>query len=71
MKVDSLELARHMADQLPYYMIPRYFELADELPKTPSMRVQKFELRARGNGPDTWDLTANGYKITRDGLMPA
>jgi crotonobetaine/carnitine-CoA ligase len=68
-KIDFAELARYMADELPHYMVPRYFELIDALPKTPSMRVQKFDLRARGNGPDTWDLAANGLKVTRAGLV--
>jgi carnitine-CoA ligase len=69
-KVDFLELARHMNEQLPHYMVPRYFELIEALPKTPSMRVQKFDLRARGNGPRTWDITAQGFRVTRNGILP-
>lgn len=69
-KIDFADLARHMCDELPHYMVPRYYELIDALPKTPSLRVQKFDLRARGNGPDTWDLHANGLKVTRAGLVP-
>jgi crotonobetaine/carnitine-CoA ligase len=70
-QVDFLALARHMADQLPHYMVPRYFELIATLPKTPSMRVRKVELRARGNGADTWDLTASGFRTTRAGIVAA
>ena len=56
-------------DAAGWVFYPRYFEMIEALPKTPSMRVQKFDLRARGNGPDTWDLTANGLKVTRAGLV--
>jgi carnitine-CoA ligase len=68
-KVDFLELARHMSEQLPHYMVPRYFELIEALPKTPSMRVQKFDLRTRGNGPQTWDIAIEGFRATRSGIL--
>jgi crotonobetaine/carnitine-CoA ligase len=66
--VDLLALARHLDERLPHYMVPRYYELIDALPKTPSMRVRKAELRSLGNGPATWDLNAHGYRVTRAGL---
>jgi crotonobetaine/carnitine-CoA ligase len=68
-KINFTELVQHMAAELPHYMVPRYFEMIEALPKTPSMRVQKFILRARGNGPDTWDLAASGFKVTQAGLV--
>ena len=30
---------------MPYFMVPRYLELADELPKTPTQKVHKHVLR--------------------------
>ena len=68
--VDPLALARHLDERLPHYMVPRFYELIGELPKTPSMRVRKVELRKRGNTEATWDLERNGYRITRRGLTP-
>jgi len=53
---------------MPYFMVPRYFELIGEFPKTPSLRVKKVELRERGNGPDTWDRERKGFFVTRRGL---
>jgi crotonobetaine/carnitine-CoA ligase len=42
-------------ERLPYFAVPRYVELAAELPKTPTSKVRKNELRAAGVGPDTVD----------------
>ena len=33
------------ADQLAYFKVPRYIEFRDDLPRTPSLRVRKDELR--------------------------
>ncbi|MBW0119387.1 hypothetical protein I4J48_29495, partial [Pseudonocardia sp. KRD-169] len=35
-----------------------YVEIVDELPKTPTQKVRKVELRAAGVGPGTWDRMA-------------
>ena len=37
-------------ERLPYFAVPRYVELAPELPKTPTSKVRKNELRAAGVG---------------------
>jgi crotonobetaine/carnitine-CoA ligase len=66
--LDFADLLRHCADRLPHYMVPRYFELAAELPKTPSAKVRKFELRDRGNTAATWDRVQHGLDVTRHGL---
>ena len=41
--------------QLPAFALPRYVRIIDELPKTPSEKVRKLELRARGIDDDTQD----------------
>jgi crotonobetaine/carnitine-CoA ligase len=66
--LDFAELLRYCAGRLPHFMVPRYFEIADEFPRTASGRVKKHELRALGNGPGTWDREAAGYTVTRNGL---
>jgi crotonobetaine/carnitine-CoA ligase len=68
-EIDFPKLAEFLVDRLPHFMVPRFYELVDALPKTPAMRVKKFELRSRGNGAATWDLEANGLRVTRDGLV--
>lgn len=37
------------------FMVPRYVEIRDALPKTETHRVQKGVLKRAGVGPDTWD----------------
>jgi crotonobetaine/carnitine-CoA ligase len=59
------ELARFVNDTAPHFFVPRYIELMDELPQTPTGRVQKFKLRERGVTPETWDATAANFKIER------
>lgn len=60
------ELARFVNERAPYYFVPRYVELLDELPHTPTARVQKFRLRERGVTATTWDRDAAGFTVTRD-----
>lgn len=65
---DWAELLRFCHANMPHYMVPRYFELIDELPKTPTLRVQKHLLREQGNGTKTWDREAHGLSVTRRGI---
>ena len=67
--IDFRELLVFCLERLPHHMVPRFFERAAELPKTPSAKIQKHLLRERGNGPDTWDRVANGLEVTRHGLQ--
>jgi crotonobetaine/carnitine-CoA ligase len=70
-EIDFGGLLRFCADRMAHFMVPRYFELIDELPKTPSLRVKKFELRAQGNSAATWDREAHGLRVTRAGIRQA
>jgi crotonobetaine/carnitine-CoA ligase len=60
-----LEIAQYCDSNLPYFAVPRYIELMDDLPITPVGRVQKFVLRQRGVTDSTWDAVAEGFKVTR------
>jgi crotonobetaine/carnitine-CoA ligase len=68
-RLDFAALLAFCAEHMPHYMVPRYFEVTQQLPKTPSHRVQKFRLRALGNGPLTWDREAVGLTVTRSGVV--
>lgn len=37
------------------FMVPRYIELLDQLPRTPTEKVEKYRLVDSGVGPGTWD----------------
>jgi crotonobetaine/carnitine-CoA ligase len=59
------ELARFVNDTAPYFFVPRYVEFVSELPRTPTLRVQKFKLRERGVTPRTWDRERAGFVVKR------
>jgi crotonobetaine/carnitine-CoA ligase len=53
--VEPADLLAFLKDRLPAYMVPRYLEIrTEELPKTPTGKVQKVLLRATGT-TGAWD----------------
>jgi carnitine-CoA ligase len=59
------ELIAWCEERLAPFKIPRYVELRDdELPKTPTLRVRKFELRAEQTDPTKgcWDRTTGDWR---------
>jgi len=63
--LEAEELARFVNDRAPYYFVPRYIEFLDELPATPTGRVQKYQLRERGVTSQTWDARRAGFAVKR------
>ena len=59
------ELIEFLDRQLPYFMIPRYVDIVDALPRTMTGKVQKYVLRERGVTSSTWDRVAAGIKLSR------
>jgi carnitine-CoA ligase len=59
------DLARWSLDQVPYFAVPRYVEFRAELPKNPLQRVLKYQLRAEGVTPHTWDRAGSGIVVNR------
>lgn len=53
-------LFRTLCETMPRSSVPRYLRFVDELPKTPTQRVQKAVLRAQGITADTVDREALG-----------
>lgn len=51
--------------RMPYFCVPRYVEIVNEIPKTIIGRVRKDILRARGVGPGAWDRESHGYIVSR------
>jgi crotonobetaine/carnitine-CoA ligase len=64
--VDPVALIEFLRPRMAHFMIPRYVRIVDELPKTPTTKVQKAELRKQGITPDTWDREKAGIKIKID-----
>lgn len=53
--LDPVDLIAHCREGMAHFAVPRYVRLMEELPKTPSQRVQKYLLRQEGLTADTWD----------------
>jgi crotonobetaine/carnitine-CoA ligase len=63
--LDFEELLAYLRERLPHFMLPRYFELVAEIPRSPSMKIQKHKLRARGLTEATWDRERAGVVVGR------
>jgi crotonobetaine/carnitine-CoA ligase len=63
--VEPEALARFVNENAPHFFVPRYVEFMEDLPRTPTGRVQKFKLRERGVTPATWDARAAGFVVDR------
>ena len=56
---EPAQLLEFLETRMPRFMLPRYVEVVDDLPRTEaSMRVRKHELRDRGVTGTTWDREA-------------
>lgn len=63
--VEPDEMFTFFKESLPYFVVPRYVRIVAELPKTPTLRVQKHLIRDEGITDDTWDFEAMGLRIER------
>lgn len=65
-EIDPRALTEFLIEQLPYFMVPRYLEITDALPKTPTQKIQKNQLRDIGIGPGVWDREAAGITVRKE-----
>ena len=59
-------LTKWANEHMPYFMVPRFFEFVDELPKTENEKIQKAKLREWGNSDSTWDREEAGVTVSKD-----
>jgi crotonobetaine/carnitine-CoA ligase len=59
------DIIRFCESRMAYFMVPRYVEFRDSLPKNPSQRIEKYKLRAEGNSEATWDRERAGVRLNR------
>lgn len=59
------ELCGWSIERLPRFAVPRFIEFRQELPRTPTGRVKKFELRSEGVTPETWDRNQSDLRPVR------
>ena len=65
--LDEAELIRYCADNMAYFMVPRYVRRMADLPRTPNHKVQKFKLRedTERDRSGLWDREAAGIQVRR------
>lgn len=52
-------------DNAPHYFVPRYMDIVDALPYTPTNKVEKYRLREQGVMDSTWDLKTSGFTVRK------
>ena len=66
--LDPAALVRFLVPRMPHYMVPRYVRVMDSLPKTPTNKVRKVEIRQQGVTDGCWDRIAAGIEVRRTKL---
>lgn len=64
--LDMAELIAFLSRRMAHFMVPRYVRVMPELPKTPTAKIQKTELRRAGLTDDTWDRQTAGVAVERE-----
>jgi crotonobetaine/carnitine-CoA ligase len=67
-ELDQAELVDYLSARMPRHWIPRFIEYLPQLPRTPTHKVMKAELRERGITADTWDREKAGIRFKRESL---
>lgn len=62
-QLHARELMTWLEAQLPPLMVPRYIEIVEALPRTPSNKVEKYRLMSDGLTPGAWDREQEGYLL--------
>ena len=65
-EIDPEALFHFLEPRMAHFMLPRYIRIVDELPKTPTQKVQKHRLKDVGVTDDTWDREAAGIVVKRE-----
>ena len=63
-ELDPEALLDHCQQRMAHFAVPRFVRFADELPKNPSQRIEKFKLRELGP-TGAWDRDEHGYVVQR------
>lgn len=69
--IDLPELVAFLTPRLAHFMVPRFFRIIPDLPRTPTEKVQKHLLRAEGVTSDAWDREKAGIILKKERLTAA
>jgi carnitine-CoA ligase len=62
--VEARELFEHCVERLPFFMVPRYIEFVDEIPKTANQKAQRYLLKGRRSANEV-DRESLGIAVRR------
>ncbi len=54
-KLDLKDLMRHCAENMAHFMVPRYVDIVDDIPRTGTLRVKKTQMKRQAVTERTWD----------------
>ncbi|MBI4765080.1 MAG: AMP-binding protein [Deltaproteobacteria bacterium] len=54
-RLDLKDLIRYCARNMAYFMVPRYIDIVDEIPRTETLRIIKTQMKKQGVTERTWD----------------
>lgn len=66
--IDPAALIAFLLPRMAHFMVPRYIRVEAALPKTPTNKIQKVDLRREGITPTTWDREIAGVRVKREKL---
>ncbi|MFA7554854.1 MAG: AMP-binding protein [Spongiibacteraceae bacterium] len=58
----------HCGENMPYFMVPRYIDIVERFPRTPTEKVEKYKLRKTPKLDTTWDYLDHGWTLSRSGI---
>ncbi|MCO5147343.1 MAG: AMP-binding protein [Aquamicrobium sp.] len=56
------DLARYGEERLPRFMVPRYIHVMEKLPRTPTGKIEKHQIRSGLSQARLWDRTPGGKR---------
>ena len=59
------DLCTWSLDQVPYFAVPRYIEFRKDLPRNPTGKILKYQLRDEGCTATTWDREKVGFEMKK------
>lgn len=66
--IDVGAMTEFLSQRLAHFMVPRYFRFTEQLPKTPTQKIEKHILRAEGISDDTIDRQGLGIHLRGEKL---
>lgn len=63
--VTEEELCRWSVDRVPYFAVPRYIEFRADLPRNPTGKILKYQLRDEGCTEGTWDREKADFALQK------